>query len=189
MKKDKAVVGRRGKTQGASAERRKIFISAYLSNGRDGADAARKSGSPAKSAANAAYKMLQEPAVAAAVRAKTEIAIAKFDMTAETVLRELAAIVHFDVRKLLNEDGTPKPLNELDDATAAAIQGIDVYIEKSKHEDGSEVTESAQTVKYKVADKNSAIIAAMRYFNLLKEGNINIAAGKVYVSQEELKLG
>jgi phage terminase small subunit len=109
-------------------------------------------------------------------------------MTAESVLRELAAIVHFDPRKLLNEDGTPKALSELDDATAAAI-GIDVYIEKSKHADGSEVTKSAQTIKYNVADKNSAIQKAMLYFNLLKEGNININAGKVYCSSEELKLG
>jgi phage terminase small subunit len=189
MVKRVAPTAKHGRTKGAAAVKRALFCSAYLANGRKPKQAAISAGYPAKSAANTAYKLLREPRVMEIVKAKTEVAIAKFDMTAESVLRELAAIVHFDPRKLLNEDGTPKALSELDDATAAAIQGIDIYIEKSKHEDGSEVTESAQTVKYKVADKNSAIQKAMLYFNLLKEGNININAGKVYCSSEELKLG
>ncbi len=48
------------------------------------------------------------------------------DVTQAMVVRELASIAFFDVRKLFNGDGSLKRVQELDDATAAALASIEV---------------------------------------------------------------
>jgi phage terminase small subunit len=50
----------------------------------------------------------------------------KCDVTAEKVIREVAALAFSDVRKLFNTDGSLKLIHELDDVTAAAIASIEV---------------------------------------------------------------
>jgi hypothetical protein len=47
-------------------------------------------------------------------------------VTPAMVLRELAGIAFFDIRKLFNGDGSLKRVQELDGATAAAIASIEV---------------------------------------------------------------
>jgi hypothetical protein len=47
-------------------------------------------------------------------------------VTPAMVLRELAGIAFFDIRKLFNEDGSLKRVQDLDGATAAAIASIEV---------------------------------------------------------------
>lgn len=45
------------------------------------------------------------------------------------VLAELKKVAFLDVRKLYNEDGTIKKFSELDDETAGAIAGVEVFEE------------------------------------------------------------
>ena len=47
-------------------------------------------------------------------------------VTPAMVLRELAGIAFFDIRRLFNSDGSLKRVQELDGATAAAIASIEV---------------------------------------------------------------
>jgi hypothetical protein len=47
-------------------------------------------------------------------------------LTDADIERVLKAIIFFDPRRLYNEDGTPIALQELDDATALAIAGLEV---------------------------------------------------------------
>ncbi len=47
--------------------------------------------------------------------------------SAARVLLEASRIALFDPRKLFRDDGTPKPICELDDDTAAALAGLDVH--------------------------------------------------------------
>jgi hypothetical protein len=47
-------------------------------------------------------------------------------VTPAMVLRELAGIAFFDIRKLFNDDGSLKRVQDLDGATAAAIASIEV---------------------------------------------------------------
>lgn len=90
----------------------------------------------------------------------TEIA-EKADVTQERVIKEISAIAFFDPRKLFKSDGTPKPLHELDDATAAAVSSI----KKIKMNDDWE------TLEYKIADKNSALEKLMRHLGLYQQDN------------------
>ena len=81
------------------------------------------------------------------------------------VVKEIARIAFFDPRKMLNEDGTPKPIHELDDDTAAAIAGIKVRHTRS--EDG----ETAAIIEYKIADKNSASDKLMKHLGGYEKDN------------------
>ncbi len=47
-------------------------------------------------------------------------------VTQDMVVRELAGIAFFDIRKLFNDDGSLKRVQDLDGATAAAIASIEV---------------------------------------------------------------
>ncbi len=78
-------------------------------------------------------------------------AAAANEVTVERVIREIARIGFFDIRKLVNSDGTPKPLHELDDDTAAAIAGLEVA------RVGNDLVGVGEVLKFKIADKNSAL--------------------------------
>lgn len=84
---------------------------------------------------------------------------------AERVIRETGRLAFFDVRKLLDADGKPKAVHELDDDTAAAIAGIEiVHIGNSEAGIGT-------VVKYKIADKNSALEKLFRHLGLYEKDN------------------
>lgn len=89
----------------------------------------------------------------------------KLEFTAERVLKELARLVTFDVRKLYNADGSMKHPTELDDDTAAALAQIEVMEEFEGV--GAERELIGLTKKVKTFDKNTSITTAMKYFGLL----------------------
>lgn len=115
----------------------------------------------AGAARRAAHTLYAHPYTQTLLSAKTLEVAKKADITQDRVLREVAAIALFDPRKLFEDDGSPKPLSELDDATAAAISGI----KKIKIGDDWDV------VEYKIADKNSALEKLMRHLGLYQQDN------------------
>lgn len=93
--------------------------------------------------------------------------VQRVEITADRVLQELARIAFFDPRRLLNADGSPKPINELDDDTAAAVAGLDVLEEYEGS--GQDRVFVGYTKKFKIADKNTALTNAMRHLGMLKD--------------------
>jgi phage terminase small subunit len=89
--------------------------------------------------------------------------------SAARVLQEVSRLALFDPRKLFNQDGSPKPINELDDDTAAALAGLDVTEEWEGS--GDDRVFVGFTKKYKVADKNSALEKLFKHHGLYKEDN------------------
>lgn len=89
--------------------------------------------------------------------------------SAQQVLLEASRIALFDPRKLFREDGSPKPISELDDDTAAALAGLDVHEEYANR--GDERVFVGYTKKYKVADKNSALEKLFRHHGLYELDN------------------
>jgi phage terminase small subunit len=83
------------------------------------------------------------------------------DFNEDRVLKEVAAIALFDPRKLFNDDGQPKQISELDDATAAAISSIKTV----------KTGEESSVVEYKVNDKNQALEKLMRHLGLYQQDN------------------
>lgn len=87
----------------------------------------------------------------------------------ERVLKEIARLALFDPRSLFRDDGSPKPINELDDDTAAAIAGLEVLEEFAGHGDNRVFV--GYTKKYKIADKNAALEKLAKHLGLYREDN------------------
>jgi len=173
----------RGLARSNTLARYKLFVAALLSDPkRNATNAAIAAGYSPKTARSAAHRTLKVPLVKKLIAEREAELRAKYDMTAESVLKELAGIVHFDVRKLYNPDGTLKNLADLDDATAHALASLEVDELKL---DSKTI---GQTKKVKMFDKNSAIEKAMKHFGLLKDGGVNLHAGTVVISKEDAAL-
>jgi phage terminase small subunit len=107
--------------------------------------------------------------VKARVRELLDQAAERAQMTAADVLREAMRLARFDIRKLYNADGSPRPIHELDDETAAAIQAVDVHEEYEGT--GKARKFVGYTKKYRVADKNAALEKLFKHFGLYEKDN------------------
>lgn len=105
--------------------RQQKFVQGVLA-GKNGVQAYIDAGYEARGHAaevNAA-RLLRNAEVSAAVTAAKQKAAAAFDVTAERVVRGLAAIAFADIRRLFRDDGTLKRVSELDEDTAAAVSSL-----------------------------------------------------------------
>lgn len=152
-------------TSTASAEQRKIiFADAYIANGENGTGAAVSAGYAPKGAHVTASRLLKDPKVQLILEEKRAALAQKFNLTTESVLQQLAHIVHVDPRKFFRADGSLKLITELDDACAAALASVDVL---ESVDGGSPVL----TKKIKLWDKNAAIDKAMRHLGQFSKDN------------------
>ncbi len=111
------------------------------------------------------------------------MAVGRLAISNERVLKEIARLALFDPRNLFRDDGTPKPINELDDDTAAAIAGLEV-LEEFEGEGKSRVF-VGYTKKYKVADKNAALEKLCKHLGLYAPQKIE-HSGNVVIQASEL---
>lgn len=116
-----------------------------------------------------ASELAADSKVQGRVRELMQKAAAANEVTVERVLKEAARIALFDPRKLLNDDGTPKGLHELDDDTAAAIAGLDVLEEFEGS--GQDRVQVGVVKKYKIADKNAALEKLFKYLGMYERDN------------------
>lgn len=121
--------------------------------------------------------MLQRPYLAQAVEERTKAYLDEIGVRHERIVRELYAIATVDPRKLEDENGKAIPLHKLDDATAAAISGVDV-------ENISINGETGTRYKYKFWDKNKALDKLGQYRKLwdTKGPTVNVDARSVTVN-------
>lgn len=145
--------------------RRKKFAEAYLANGANASQAALTAGYSPKTAGAAGSRLLKHVEVLAIVNSRRTELSQKYELTTESVIKSLAQAVHFDPRKLYREDGSLKPIVELDDDTAAALSGFEVS------EDKAEGMVVGYTKKVKWLDKNTAREQAMKHLGLYLEDN------------------
>jgi phage terminase small subunit len=87
----------------------------------------------------------------------------KCAITQERVLREIARLAFFDVRKLFDAEGRPKPVHELDDDTAAAISQLDI--------------DELGRVKYRLADKGVNLERLAKHLGLFERDNAQRTGG------------
>lgn len=142
------------------------FVTEYVKD-CNATQAAIRAGYSKKTAGQQGEQLLKKPEIRKAVDLRLGKAAEASDLTVERVLRELSRMAFFDVRKLVNADGSPKQVQELDDDTAAAIGGLEVLEEFEGS--GKDRKFIGYTKKYKIADKNSAIEKAMKHLKLLSD--------------------
>jgi phage terminase small subunit len=146
------------------------FVAEYLLCG-NATKAALAAGYSPKTAHVIGTENLKKPAIAAIVGQKTlEIAarqderLAAMELTVERVRRETARIAFFDPRKMFGADGQPLPITELDDDTAAVINGLEVLEEYEGS--GQDRVLVGHVKKYKILDKNNALDRAAKILKM-----------------------
>ncbi len=110
--------------------RQRAFVVEYLKDKNAAAAYRRVYGASPAAAETSGPRLFRSAQVQAEiVRLETE-ALAKVQketgITLERTLRLIAAGAFYDPRKFYNEDGTLKPVHELDDETAMALSGMEV---------------------------------------------------------------
>lgn len=148
-----------------AAERKRLFIEAYIANGGRGDLAAISAGYVAHSARRQAVRLLAMPDVREALRERQDRLAKKHELTTESVIAELSKIVHADPRKIFDKDGRmlhPRDWPEEMAGTLASIEVDEVLI-------GRRV--KCVTKKVKFWSKDSAIDKAMKHLGLFEKDN------------------
>jgi phage terminase small subunit len=158
------------KKPGNAAARRALFVEAYFSNEEVGTKAAIAAGYSAKTAAQAASRLLKDVnvAVAIAVRRKEILdeARKKSQLTVDELLESLARDLRFDPANLYDAKGNAKPIHEIDASTRLSLRGLEV----TKMLDAKgKVT--GYTVKARYPEKTSVREQGMRHMGLFEKDN------------------
>lgn len=154
-------------------QRRKLFVEEFLSNGGNATKAAMAAGFSTSAAAKAGHRLSKNVRVRDEIDRRNAEVVQKAQentqLTFDRVLRNLAQAVFFDPRKLYREDGSLKPVTELDDDTAQALAGFEVFEEFEGV--GKERRSIGFTKKVKWLDKNTARDQALKHFGAFKKDN------------------
>jgi phage terminase small subunit len=146
--------------------KKQLFAQEYLVD-LNATKAAERAGYSAKTAYSQGERLLRDVDVKKLIADAMAKRSQSTEITAERVLQELARVAFFDPRRLLNADGSPKPINELDDDTAAVLAGMDISEEYEGSGEGRKFI--GYTKKVKVSDKVAALGLAMRHLGMLKD--------------------
>jgi len=142
--------------------RQEEFVRAYLLD-LNAVAAYRRAGYKATghSAEVAAARLLKNVEVAKAIETAMAERAARTNIDADRIVRELGKIAFFDVRKALNDDGSMKPISELDDDMAAALASFDIV------ELGGE--QGGVIRKVRLADKLRALELIGKHLGMFRE--------------------
>lgn len=146
------------------------FVDEYLCD-LNASAAARRAGYSVKNADRIGAQLLGKTWVATKVAEAMGERRERTHITQDRVLRELARIAFFDIRRLYNADGTLKRPDQLDDEAAAVLAGVDVVEQMtySADSDGELTPTPTLTKKAKVFDKTTALTLAMRHLGMLND--------------------
>lgn len=112
-----------------------------------------------------ASKLAADAKVQSRVQELLKQAAANNEVTVDRVVKELARLAFFDIRKLVNTDGTPLPLHNLDDDTAAAVSGLEVA------RVGNAMIGEGEVLKFKLADKKGALELLGKHLGAFEQDN------------------
>ncbi len=117
--------------------------------------AAIRAGYSARTAGAAACLMLKNmPQVRAAIAEALAERKAREGEERERLIRAIEASAYADIRELLNPDGSCKSALELDDATAAAVESLDVQETVVTDQDGKRVVD--RHTRIRLVDRTAA---------------------------------
>ena len=114
-----------------------------------------------------ASRLIDNPNVALRVeQLKDELKLRNM-VTIERVLSEYAKIGFYDPRKLLDDEGKPKDISQLDDDIAGAVVGLD--LQEVYEGFGDERVFTGYTKKYKLADKKGALDSMSKFLGMFTD--------------------
>lgn len=142
--------------------KQKLFCEEYIID-LNATQAAIRAGYSENTSSEIGYENLNKPQIQEYLQRLMAKRAERTQITQDRVLQEYARLAFMDVRKLYNEDGHLKKVQDLDDDTAAAIGSIDVNI--AKDEDGN----YEAIKKYKMVDKKGALDSIGKHLGMFVE--------------------
>jgi len=112
-------------SEGTLTPKRIRFCQEYVID-LNGRQAAIRAGYSEKTAKSSACELLQIDVVQQEIQRLQSEKASELNISQERVLKELARIAFFDIRKLYDDDGNLKEPHDLDEDTARAIAAIEV---------------------------------------------------------------
>ena len=107
------------------SEREQRFVNYYMIT-PNGAEAWRKAGGATKCADRVAYEVLRRPHIVKALDKKRAQMAARFEVTQERVLKEIAYLAFSDPRDVYDDEGCLLRPNEWSAEAAAAVAAVEV---------------------------------------------------------------
>jgi hypothetical protein len=146
-----------GTSKVSAEERKRLFVEAYMSNGRNATAAALAAGYSKGGASKQGYRMSKDPEILSMIDIRRDEILAPLKITTERVLQETARIAFSDIGRIIGPDGKVLLPHELDEDTRAAVSSfkIDEY----------------GRIEYKFWDKNSSSERLFKHLTLYKEDN------------------
>jgi len=150
--------------QKAVKQRRTRFVKEYLID-QNATRAAIAAGYSEKTAEVQGSRLLSDAKVRAEVDAANDKVNAKLDLTVERVKQEIARLAFYDPAAFWNENGTAKPIHEIDEDARRAIAGFETA--ELFEGNGEDRGLAGYVKKFKLADKNRALETAARHLKML----------------------
>ena len=147
-------------------KRQALFVAEYLTD-LNATRSAIAAGYSAKGAEQTGSVLLRNPKVADYIAVKLGKRIGKLEITAETVLQELAKLAFYDPGALLESDGSMKQIKDIDDVTRMAVAGLEVT--ELFEGTGDEKHAYGLCKKIKLADKGQNLERLGRYLKLFTD--------------------
>lgn len=152
------------------------FIEEYLVD-LNATQAAIRAGYAKNTSAEIGYENLRKPQIADSIAEARAKLSQRTEITQDMVMAEFARIGFSDLRKLVNEDGSLKPLSDLTAGEAAAIASIEVVTKTIPGVDGAADVEYIH--KIRTWDKVGALTQMGRRLGMFTDktehsGSINL---------------
>lgn len=145
--------------------KQKRFVDEYLID-LNATQAAIRAGYSPKTANEQGARLLANVSIAQTIQKAMQDREQRTEITQDRVLQEYARLAFYDPRKLFQPDGMPKPIEALDDDTAAALAGLEVREEFEGA--GENRAFVGYTKKYKLANKLGALDSLAKHLGLFE---------------------
>lgn len=160
-------------------DKQRLFVDEYLVD-LNATQAAIRAGYSTDTARSIGSENLSKPDIQEFIAERMKDRENRTQITQDKVLKELAKLAFFDIRKIYDDSGNLIPITELDDDSAAAIVGIDVVEVKVGDSENREVE---YTKKLKLADKRASLVDIGKHLGMFGDkvtatinhsGNVNL---------------
>jgi len=152
-------------------EKQEAFCNEYLID-LNATRAAKRAGYSEDTAYAIGWENLRKPEIQARIAKLREEMAKGFNITKERIIQEYSRLAFFDIRKIHTIDGALKPITDLDDDSAAAIAGMEVYEEKLDSDDPDEQIVTGTVKKVKLANKIDALDSLVKVLGYNPVGKI-----------------
>lgn len=149
-----------------------LFCKHYVANGRNGQESYKAvygKGLSDDTARSNASRLLAEDNISAWMAENLEKQLNRLEITEEHILLEMARCGFFDIRKAFDSNNAIRNIQDLDDDTAAAIGGVEIF-QEFDYIDGDKVYKG-DTVKFKSVSKIDALRELGRNLGIFGKDN------------------